>query len=104
MHIYKCENNGFCFGVSRAIKEAEKLKGDNIYILGEIIHNESVIKKLNERNKPVIFVLWGSFARSKKELITNHLQDTTERILEHEAEVTITHTDHIRRERGTATH
>ncbi len=48
MHIYKCENNGFCFGVSRAIKEAEKLKGDNIYILGEIIHNESVIKKLKD--------------------------------------------------------
>ncbi|MBE7081060.1 MAG: 4-hydroxy-3-methylbut-2-enyl diphosphate reductase [Clostridiales bacterium] len=48
MHIYKCENNGFCFGVSRAIKEAENLKGDNIYILGEIIHNESVIKKLED--------------------------------------------------------
>ncbi len=47
MHIYKCENNGFCFGVSRAIKEAEKLKGENIYILGEIIHNESVINKLS---------------------------------------------------------
>ena len=48
MHIYKCENNGFCFGVSRAVKEAESLKGDNIYILGEIIHNESVIKKLKD--------------------------------------------------------
>ena len=30
-----------------------------------------IIKKLNERKKPVIFVLWGSFARSKKYLITN---------------------------------
>ncbi len=30
-----------------------------------------IIKSLNEREKPVIFVLWGSFARSKKELITN---------------------------------
>ena len=48
MHIYKCENNGFCFGVSRAVKEAENLKGENIYILGEIIHNESVIKKLKD--------------------------------------------------------
>ena len=28
--------------------------------------------KLNEREEPVIFVLWGSFARSKKELITNN--------------------------------
>lgn len=30
-----------------------------------------VIKSLNTRQKPVIFVLWGSFARSKKALITN---------------------------------
>ncbi len=32
---------------------------------------DAIIKLLNEREKPVIFVLWGSFARSKKELITN---------------------------------
>ena len=32
---------------------------------------DSIIKSLNERTKPVIFILWGSFARSKKELITN---------------------------------
>lgn len=32
---------------------------------------DNVIKKLNEREKPIVFVLWGSFARSKKELITN---------------------------------
>ena len=32
---------------------------------------DTVISKLNERVDPIIFVLWGSFARSKKELITN---------------------------------
>ncbi|MBE6138653.1 MAG: uracil-DNA glycosylase [Firmicutes bacterium] len=32
---------------------------------------DAIIKTLNERSKPVIFVLWGSFARSKKILITN---------------------------------
>lgn len=35
------------------------------------IFTDTIIKKLNDREKPVIFVLWGSFARSKKELITN---------------------------------
>lgn len=35
------------------------------------IFTDTVISKLNERVDPVIFVLWGSFARSKKELITN---------------------------------
>jgi len=32
---------------------------------------DEVIRKINEREKPVVFLLWGSFAKSKKELITN---------------------------------
>ena len=35
------------------------------------IFTDSVISKLNEREKPVVFVLWGNYARSKKTLITN---------------------------------
>lgn len=35
------------------------------------IFTDTIISKLNERQEPVIFLLWGSFARSKKELITN---------------------------------
>lgn len=30
-----------------------------------------VIKKINEKEEPVVFILWGGFARSKKKLITN---------------------------------
>lgn len=47
MQVIKGKHGGFCFGVSRAIKQAEKLSGDGNYVLGEIIHNESVIEKLN---------------------------------------------------------
>ena len=35
------------------------------------IFTDEVIKKLNEREKPVVFILWGNNARAKKELITN---------------------------------
>ena len=35
------------------------------------IFTDNIIKYLNDREKPVIFLLWGSFARSKKNLITN---------------------------------
>lgn len=35
------------------------------------IFTDAVISKLNEREKPLVFVLWGSYARSKKTLITN---------------------------------
>ena len=32
---------------------------------------DNIIKYLNDREQPIIFVLWGGFARSKKNLITN---------------------------------
>lgn len=32
---------------------------------------DEVIRKINEKNEPVVFILWGGFARSKKKLITN---------------------------------
>ncbi len=32
---------------------------------------DKVIKLLNEREKPIVFILWGGNARRKKELITN---------------------------------
>jgi len=35
------------------------------------IFTDNIISRLNEREESVIFLLWGSFARSKKELITN---------------------------------
>lgn len=35
------------------------------------IFTDEVIKKLNDREKPVVFILWGNNARAKKDLITN---------------------------------
>jgi uracil-DNA glycosylase len=32
---------------------------------------DEIIRKLNNREKPIIFVLWGSAARNKKAIITN---------------------------------
>lgn len=32
---------------------------------------DAVIKVLNERDKPIVFILWGAYARSKKTYITN---------------------------------
>lgn len=39
------------------------------------ILTDSIISKLNERDEPIVFMLWGANARSKKSLITssNHL-------------------------------
>lgn len=35
------------------------------------IFTDNIIKKLNERDETIVFILWGSYARSKKVLITN---------------------------------
>lgn len=35
------------------------------------IFTDKIIEKLNERDDPIVFVLWGNAARSKKELLTN---------------------------------
>ena len=32
---------------------------------------DNVIKQINEKKEPVVFILWGRYARSKKSLITN---------------------------------
>lgn len=38
---------------------------------GWMTFTDHIISLLNEKKTPVVFVLWGSFARSKKALITN---------------------------------
>ena len=46
MIALKGKHCGFCFGVQRALKKAEEIKGEGNYVLGEIIHNERVNEKL----------------------------------------------------------
>ena len=50
--------------VRRAQANSHKGKGWEIF-------TDEVIKKLNEREEPIAFILWGANARSKKQLITN---------------------------------
>lgn len=35
------------------------------------IFTDKIIEKLNEKDDPIVFILWGNAARSKKKLITN---------------------------------
>ena len=49
----------------------EKDKPNSHKDLGWQVFTDEVIKKLNEREKPVVFILWGNNARAKKGFITN---------------------------------
>lgn len=72
MEILIAKNTGFCFGVKRAINKANKLieeiNNEEIYMLGEIIHNPQVIKEFKE--KGICIVDEVSQVPSKKYLIT----------------------------------
>lgn len=39
--------------------------------IGWEIFTDRIIELLNKREKPIVFILWGRFARDKKKLITN---------------------------------
>ena len=39
--------------------------------LGWTAFTDTIIQKLNEREDPLVFLLWGGHARSKKPLLTN---------------------------------
>ena len=56
MEVILAENAGFCFGVKRAVDSVyEQIeKGGKIYTYGPIIHNEQVVKELEERGVTVI--------------------------------------------------
>ncbi len=60
MEIIRAKHMGFCFGVSGAIetcynvlKESENY-GKKIYILGMLVHNEYVVKKLEKEGFEII--------------------------------------------------
>ena len=46
-------------------EELAKIKGEQAARIAELE------KKLNERDTPIVFILWGANARSKKQYITN---------------------------------
>ena len=49
----------------------EKDKPNSHKDLGWNIFTDEVIRKLNEREDPIVFILWGNFAREKSKLINN---------------------------------
>ena len=51
MPVVTAESSGFCFGVKHAVETAHKMLGDkqgNLVMLGELIHNEIVLKELTD--------------------------------------------------------
>lgn len=56
-----------------AVLTVEKDKAASHKGRGWEIFTDEVIKIINKKTTPVVFILWGSYARSKKQLITNNI-------------------------------
>lgn len=54
-----------------SVLTVEKDKPASHKNLGWEQFTDAIIKKINEKDSPVVFILWGNFARSKKSFITN---------------------------------
>lgn len=54
-----------------SVLTVEKDKPASHKFVGWEEFTDSVIKKLNEKEEPVVFILWGNFAKSKMKYITN---------------------------------
>ena len=54
-----------------AVLTVEKDKPASHKNIGWEEFTDSIIKILNEKETPVVFILWGNFAKSKKQYITN---------------------------------
>lgn len=54
-----------------SVLTVEKGKAASHQKLGWQNFTDYVIKKINEKNTPVVFILWGNYARSKKVFVTN---------------------------------
>jgi 4-hydroxy-3-methylbut-2-enyl diphosphate reductase len=50
------KNSGYCFGVEYAIQmaEDEMENGGELYCLGDIVHNDMEVKRLNEKGLRII--------------------------------------------------
>lgn len=74
--IYRVNNDLSDWGrqgvlLLNSILTVEKDKAASHKDIGWEIFTDNVIKKLNERDEPIVFILWGNYARSKKVFITN---------------------------------
>ena len=74
MQVIVAEHAGFCWGVKRAIEIAtntRKTEGNTVYVLGHLVHNEEVVRKLEEMGIEVV----EDFTKAKEGsvlLITAH--------------------------------
>lgn len=55
MTVKIAKYSGFCIGVKRAVDTAKEICGEGVYVLGDIIHNESVLKEIAKTGTTTVY-------------------------------------------------
>ncbi|MBD0255273.1 MAG: 4-hydroxy-3-methylbut-2-enyl diphosphate reductase [Cytophagales bacterium] len=74
LHVTIDQNSGFCFGVVYAIEMAEEILDERgyLYCLGDIVHNDEEVKRLEMKGLRVINHDQLAYLRDEKVLIRAH--------------------------------
>lgn len=73
MEVIVGKTAGFCYGVKRAINGAiEQVENNNLFCLGEIVHNKQVIEKLEKRGIKFIDYINQIKTKNTKVIIRAH--------------------------------
>ena len=71
MQVIIAKNNGFCKGVEQAVKTANRVYGDGVYILGNLIHNEKVVREIENKGTKTVYSI-NEIPNGSKVLIRSH--------------------------------
>lgn len=91
MEIIRAKHMGFCFGVGKAIDicreviNSEENKKNKVYILGMIVHNETVVEKLKKEGFLEITeedILEGKDILQKDDIVIVRAHGTTKKIFD----------------------
>ena len=82
MEIILAKSIGFCSGVRRAVDTAMSMGGKGVFVLGELIHNETVTSKLKEKGAGRIFVFstFGLFVEGLEKFDEYHKNGVIDKV------------------------
>ena len=71
MQIFIAKNNGFCKGVERAVKTANAVCQEGVYIFGDLIHNEKVVAQIESKGAKTVYDI-NEVPNNSKVVIRSH--------------------------------
>ena len=88
MQVYISKNIGYCKGVQNAVETARKIAREGVYILGDLIHNDIVVKELESLGAKTVYLI-DEIPNKSTVIIRSHgvSEDVYKRLNEKECDI-----------------